>query len=107
MRILPSYMLLLVIWAAQVEGQTEPDRSMPGMNMKESRPTLPFVHSGSGTSWEPASAPSHEWMLTRDGWTLMAHGVIFADYNQQGGPRGVGKAESVNWGMFVEQHSFG
>ena len=29
----------------------------------------------------------------------MAHGVIFVDYNQQGGPRGEGKAESVNCGM--------
>jgi hypothetical protein len=38
---------------------------------------------------------------------LMAHGVIFADYNQQGGPRGEGKAESVNWGMTMEQHALG
>ena len=37
----------------------------------------------------------------------MAHGVIFADYNQQGGPRGAGKAESVNWGMTMEQHKLG
>ena len=37
----------------------------------------------------------------------MAHGVIFADYNQQGGPRGAGKAESVNWGMLMEQHNLG
>ena len=34
----------------------------------------------------------------RGGWELMAHGAIFADYNQQGGPRGEGKAESVNGG---------
>ena len=39
----------------------------------------------------------HEWMWMRGGWDLMAHGVIFIDYNQQGGPRGAGKAESVNW----------
>jgi len=38
---------------------------------------------------------------------MMAHGVIFADYNQQGGPRGGGKAESVNWGMLMEQHKLG
>ena len=38
------------------------------------------------------------------GWELMAHGAIFVDYNQQGGPRGEGKAESVNWGMLMEQH---
>lgn len=41
------------------------------------------------------------------GWMLMAHGVIFIDYNQQGGPRGEGKAESVNWGMLMEQHRLG
>ena len=29
------------------------------------------------------------------------------DYNQQGGPRGEGKAESVNWGMLMEQHKLG
>ena len=43
-------------------------------------------------------------MWMHRGWEVMAHGVIFADYNQQGGPRGEGKAESVNWGMLMEQH---
>src|SRR5260370_28429383 len=43
----------------------------------------------------------------RGGWEFMAHGVIFIDYNQQGGPRGEGKAESVNWGMLMEQHRLG
>jgi hypothetical protein len=37
----------------------------------------------------------------------MAHGAIFVGYNQQGGPRGAGKAESVNWGMLMEQHKLG
>ena len=37
----------------------------------------------------------------------MAHGVIFLTYNQQGGPRGEGKAESVNYFMFMEQHRLG
>ena len=46
-------------------------------------------------------------MWMRDGWDVMAHGVIFAGYNQQGGPRGAGKAESVNWGMVMEQHKAG
>jgi hypothetical protein len=64
-------------------------------------------HMGSGTAWEPATVPEHAWMLMRGGWELMAHGVIFIDYNQQGGPRGEGKAESVNWGMMMEQHHLG
>ena len=40
-------------------------------------------------------------------WDLMAHGVVFVDYDQQGGPRGEGKAESVNWLMLMEQHKLG
>lgn len=47
-------------------------------------------------------------MWMHGGWMFMAHGVIFIDYNQQGGPRGGGaKAESVNWGMLMEQHKLG
>jgi hypothetical protein len=80
---------------------------MPGMNMDEHASGLPSPHSGSGTSWQPASVPSYEWMWMSGGWELMAHGVIFVDYNQQGGPRGEGKAESVNWGMLMEQHKLG
>ena len=37
----------------------------------------------------------------------MMHGVFFIDYDQQGGPRGAGKAESVNNMMFMEQHKLG
>ena len=81
---------------------------MGGMQMADHEvSTLPSPHAGSGTAWEPASVPAHEWMLMRNGWELMAHGVIFTDYNQQGGPRGEGKAESVNWGMLMEQHALG
>jgi hypothetical protein len=89
---------------------TAQDSSMSGMRMPmEDQETsqLPSPHAGSGTGWEPASVPEHEWMLMHGGWELMAHGVVFADYNQQGGPRGEGKAESVNWGMLMEQHRLG
>ncbi len=81
---------------------------MGGMKMGQQEvSTLPSPHAGSGTAWEPASVPAHDWMVMRGGWELMAHGVIFTDYNQQGGPRGEGKAESVNWGMGMEQHTLG
>jgi hypothetical protein len=90
------------------------DASMPDMNMQmdmhmddHAGLQLPSPHAGSGTSWQPASVPAYEWMWMRGGWELMAHGVIFIDYNQQGGPRGEGKAESVNWGMLMEQHKLG
>jgi hypothetical protein len=81
---------------------------MSEMNMESAAGSeLPSPHSGSGTSWQPASVPSYEWMWMDGGWELMAHGVIFIDYNQQGGPRGEGKAESVNWGMLMQQHKLG
>jgi hypothetical protein len=87
-------------------------QNMPGMQMPMSmeqpaRLQLPSPHDGSGTSWQPASVAGNQWMWIDGGWMFMAHGVIFVDYNQQGGPRGEGKAESVNWGMLMEQHKLG
>jgi len=81
--------------------------SMAGMKMEMQPSQLPSLHDASGTSWQPASVPSYAWMWMSGGWEWMAHGAIFADYNQQGGPRGGGKAESVNWGMLMEQHRWG
>ncbi len=82
-------------------------QSMANMHMDESPAWLPSPHAGSGTAWEPASVPGHLWMSKRGQWDLMAHGIIFLTYNQQGGPRGSGKAESVNWLMVMEQHKVG
>jgi hypothetical protein len=81
---------------------------MPGMTMQRTDPAwTPSVHDSSGTAWQPAATPAHDWMKSFKGWEIMAHGVVFADYNQQGGPRGAGKAESVNWLMLMEQHKLG
>ena len=95
--------------SAQTQGENSVGRmQMPGMEMEmHDGSGLPSPHPGSGTGWQPASVPAYEWMWMRSGWELMAHGVIFADYNQQGGPRGAGKAESVNWGMLMQQHKLG
>lgn len=95
---------------AESEASSQQDTSMAGMHMpmeEQKALQLPSPHEGSGTAWQPASVPAHEWMWMRGGWELMAHGAIFVDYNQQGGPRGAGKAESVNWGMLMEQHKLG
>ncbi len=62
---------------------------------------------GSGTMPKPASSPEQEWMTTAGEWDVMAHGELFLTYNQQGGPRGVGKFESVNWLMLMERHKLG
>ncbi|MFZ0733760.1 MAG: hypothetical protein WAM79_15660 [Candidatus Sulfotelmatobacter sp.] len=85
-------------------------KPVPAMNMPMQHGeglVLPSPHESSGTAWQPASVTGYEWMWMRSGWEFMAHGTIFIDYNQQGGPRGEGKAESVNWGMLMEQHQLG
>ncbi|HVI09100.1 MAG TPA: hypothetical protein VND65_12490 [Candidatus Binatia bacterium] len=105
--------MILAITGTALIAQDMPDMQMPdtrmsGMEVQERQTLqLPSPHDGSGTAWQPVSVPEHQWMVMKSGWMLMAHGVIFADYNQQGGPRGEGKAESVNWGMLMEQHALG
>jgi hypothetical protein len=87
---------------------TQAQSSMPGMDMSHTNMDwMPSPHASSGTGWQPADTPGHLWMKSVGGWDLMAHGVIFVDYNRQGGPRGAGKAESVNWLMLMEQHPLG
>ena len=68
---------------------------------------LPSPHASSGTGWQPASVPTYLWMTSRGGWDWMAHGAVFVTSNHQGGPRGEGKAESVNFAMTMEQHRLG
>lgn len=81
---------------------------VPGMNMSvPANDWMPSAHVSSGSGWQPAATPDHSWMKSVSGWDVMAHGVIFVDYNQQGGPRGAGKAESVNWLMLMEHHQLG
>jgi len=81
---------------------------MSGTHMDMSALTfMPSPHAGSGTGWQPASVPARIWMKKWGNWDLMAHGALFLTYNQQGGPRGAGKAESVNYLMFMQQHSLG
>jgi hypothetical protein len=98
----------LAVAAAQDSEPSHSAHDMSGMQMEErATANLPSPHAGTGTGWQPPSVPSHEWMFMRGGWELMAHGVISADYNQQAGPRGSGKAESVNYGMLMEEHRLG
>jgi hypothetical protein len=100
--------LALETWA-QNSDQPMSGMNMPGMDMSATMnaSSLPSPESGSGTIWQPASVSQPMWMISHAGWDLMAHGQVFLTYNQQGGPRGEGKAESVNYFMFMEKHSLG
>ena len=106
-KILMCILLLLGRGLGQSPASSDQGMAMAGMQMDQHAPSLPSPHEGSGTAWQPASVVGREWMWTLGGWMWMAHGQIFVDYNQQGGPRGEGKAESVNWGMLMQQHKLG
>jgi hypothetical protein len=99
---------LAALGVSAANDDTQQNMDMPGMDMSPPTPDWkPSPHDASGTAWQPAATPRHMWMRTFGAWDLMAHGVVFLDYNQQGGPRGEGKAESVNWLMLMEQHKLG
>ncbi|HKN34508.1 MAG TPA: hypothetical protein VJX16_14825 [Terriglobales bacterium] len=110
-------LLLATTVAARQSAPTDPDtqnQSMPGMQhahpgmkMPDHHDSLPSPHASSGTAWQPASVPQYMWMTTHGNWDLMAHGVFLLTYNHQGGPRGAGKAESVNYLMTMEEHRLG
>ena len=96
--------------AQESKDQTPPETpmpamDMPGMTMSTSTSAwMPSPHISSGTGWQPAATSSSMWMKKLGKWELMTHGVAFLDFNESGGPRGAGKAESVNWLMLMEEH---
>ena len=114
----PVIALLVISSLAQ---NADPDKSMSeqnqsaqtmpnvsGMNMNDAAlSSMPSFHASSGTAWQPASVTEPMWMISRGGWEFMFHGTVFITYNQQGGPRGEGKAESTNYLMTMQQHRQG
>ena len=84
---------------------------MPGMPNMESRMAgvlgIPHTRLGSGTSWQPQAAPHYGWHFVRGSWTLMIHGVAYAEYDRQLGARGDDQFGSINWGMLMAMHSLG
>ena len=66
---------------------------------------IPHTRLGSGTSWQPQTAPHYGWHFVRGSWTLMVHGVAYAEYDRQLGTRGDDQLGSINWGMLMAMHS--
>ena len=62
---------------------------------------------GSGTSWQPSSAPMYMSLKQSGDWLLMFHYNATVGVNSQGGPRGVTKFESANWFMPMAYHKLG
>jgi hypothetical protein len=62
---------------------------------------------GSGTSWQPSSAPMYMIHKQSGSWLLMFHYNAVVGVNSEGGPRGVTKFESANWFMPMAYHKLG
>jgi len=95
--------ILALALAAGAQAPMQHDHSAMPMSMHMEITGGDFA---SGTSWQPLSSPHYMWMKAVGSWNLMFHGQIILGYDQQGGPRGTGKAFSDNWLMMMQQHSF-
>ena len=93
----------------QHDMSTQNMQNMPGMNMSQPQSHIEEMELGfaSGTSWQAQSTPEHMWMRMWRDWRLMAHGNLFLEFDDQGGPRGAGKLASENWLMLMEQRKVG
>jgi hypothetical protein len=84
---------------------------MPGMHhsaedMMIGPVRVSMERMGSGTTWIPdaVTLPSRRRMLGE--WMIMAHGFVFAQYDNQSGERGDDQFGSLNWGMLMATHDF-
>lgn len=111
MKLLKTITLMLTLAVAAGAQETMQGHDMPGMQHDHAGMNMDMSTSGgefaSGTSWLPLSSPQYMWMTAYKGWNFMFHGELMLGYDQQGGPRGVGKAFSTNWLMMMQQHKVG
>jgi hypothetical protein len=64
----------------------------------------PHQRTASGTAWQPDESPMHA--IHRPlgpTWSLMLHGLFFAGYDRQGGPRGSSRGFAPNWFMAMAE----
>src|SRR5213596_1205138 len=99
---------LLLVLVAGVTGplRAQMDLQHP-MHMHEGPLGIPEARMGSGTAWLPDASPMHAAHVVLGDWTLMLHGVGFAQYDWQGGPRGSNQLGFVNWAMAAASRPLG
>jgi Cu/Ag efflux protein CusF len=80
---------------------------MGGMQMQGDATSELLMRQASGTSMNPAAAPTPMAMTQRGDWTLMLHGLAFVNQVAQSGPRGGDKLFSTNWIMGMADRPLG
>ena len=84
------------------------DMTTPGMgDMMRGPLGLSHERMGSGTSWMPDSTPMHATHRMWGDWTVMLHGVAFAQYDDQGSRRGDRQLGIVDWEMLMAMRRVG
>jgi hypothetical protein len=100
----PTFVLTAVL-ASPAHGQHEhhhdghEGHAMTGAAGPEDLLDLERRRNASGTAWQPETVPHTGVHLGAAGWQLMLHGVLFAGYDKQWGPRGDRAALGIGWVM--------
>jgi hypothetical protein len=94
--------------------------SMPGHDMSSMKDTpagphamasalgpYPMSREGSGTSWQPEASPMGGLHSMQGDWSVMAHGLVYAVYDRQTGPRGDRKAFTESMLMLMGHRAAG
>jgi hypothetical protein len=102
---MPAITVLLAALAAQEPAPLQHDQhAHHGEQASGAKPeggvaALEAERNASGTAWQPAGTPHPAWHLGTGPWTLMLHGLVFAGYDWQIGPRGDEAALLAGWLM--------
>lgn len=75
--------------------------------MKGALGSYSMMRDGSGTAWQPDSAPMASIHGNAGGWSTMAHGFVTLTYDKQGGRRGDEKTFSTSMLMGMAQRPVG
>ena len=78
--------------AARDESADAPETQVSAVLMTGALGRYSMTRESSGTSWEPDVSPHVGLMTQTTGWLVMAHALVNAVYDDQGGPRGDQKA---------------
>ena len=86
-----------------MRGMIMPDTGMSGMKMPGTV-GVPADRNSSGTAWIPDAVSEPMRHFVAGNWDLMLHGAAFAQYDNQGGPRGDSQLGVIDWAMLMATH---
>src|SRR5690348_6312322 len=101
----PRMLVLAAFWSAALEPTFVPLAAQHDMSRMNEGPgiSLPLglsiMRIGSGTSWLPDSSSQSMIHAALGGWSAMAHGAAFGQYDKQNTIHGASQFGLVDWEM--------